>query len=71
MTAHRHQVSLNGQALHTTASSLQALLVERGYDLRSALACALNTVFVPRAQWAQQALREGDRVDVVTPIAGG
>ena len=65
------RVSLNGQLLNTAAASLQGLLVERGYDLHAAFACALNAVFVPRMQWPQQPLQDGDRVDVVTPITGG
>jgi sulfur carrier protein len=71
MNANVRKVSLNGQTLDTAASSLQALLVERGYDVRAAFACALNAVFVPRPQWSQQLLRDGDRIDVVAPITGG
>jgi sulfur carrier protein len=50
---------------------LQALLLERGHDLNSALACAINNHFVPRAQWPSQPLQAGDRVDVIAPITGG
>jgi sulfur carrier protein len=35
------------------------------------MACAVNNMFVPRAQWAGRELHDGDRVDVVTPITGG
>lgn len=64
-------LSLNGEPLHSDAATLQALLAERGYDQSAAFACALNHVFVPRHHWPQQALRDGDRIDVVTPVAGG
>lgn len=64
-------ISLNGEPVHSAAPTLHALLVERGYNLQAAFACAINAVFVPRAQWPQQALREGDRIDVITPVTGG
>ena len=64
-------LSFNGQALQTAAPTLQALLIERGYDLRTAMACAVNTDFVPRAQWPQRLLSAHDRIDVVAPITGG
>ena len=50
---------------------LQALLLARGYKLETAFACAINNTFVPRAQWPERQLENGDRIDVVTPITGG
>jgi sulfur carrier protein len=64
-------LSLNGEPLHSDAATLQALLAERGYDQGGAFACALNHVFVPRHHWPQQPLRDGDRIDLVTPVTGG
>jgi len=64
-------LSLNGEPLQSDAATLQALLAERGCDQGVAFACALNHVFVPRHHWPQQALRDGDRIDVVTPVTGG
>ena len=64
-------ISMNGERLDTEAVSLQALLLRRGYVLESAFACAINSSFVPRAQWPERVLQAGDRVDVITPIAGG
>ncbi len=64
-------LSLNGEPLLTEAPTLQALLLERGYDPGAAFACALNHVFVPRHHWPQQAVRDGDRIDVITPVTGG
>jgi sulfur carrier protein len=34
-------------------------------------AVAVNTRFVPRAQYTQQPLREGDRVEIIAPVTGG
>ena len=64
-------ISLNGERLATDAPTLQALLLSRGYELKGAFACAINNAFVPRAKWADRALNPGDRIDVITPIAGG
>ena len=68
MTLH---ISLNGQAATTDTTTLQALLLAQGYDLATAFACAINNGFVPRTQWPMRALENGDRIDVITPIAGG
>ena len=65
------EISLNGECIATQAFTLQALLLERGYDLKSAFACAVNRDFVPRPQWPERALQSGDRIDVITPIQGG
>jgi sulfur carrier protein len=64
-------VSLNGKRMATNAASLYALLQAQGYDFKSAFACAINNTFVPRPQWPDRALQAGDKIDVITPIAGG
>ena len=64
-------VSLNGDRLNVEATSLQALLLARGYKLESAFACAINNTFVPRPQWPERLLASGDCIDIVTPITGG
>lgn len=65
------EISLNGKRLETGAADLQALLLAQGYELKNAFACAVNSTFVPRAQWPARVLNPGDRIDVITPIAGG
>ena len=64
-------VSLNGDRLNVEATSLQALLLARGYKLESAFACAINNTFVPRPHWPERLLASGDCIDIVTPITGG
>ena len=64
-------VSLNGKPASVEATSLQALLLASGYKLESAFACAINNTFVPRSQWAEHMLVNGDKIDIVTPITGG
>jgi len=65
------ELSLNGERTNAEADTLQVLLLERGYKLDSAFACAINNIFVPRQQWPERALQKGDRIDIVTPITGG
>ena len=36
------EISLNGERIATEAATLQGLLLERGYELKSAFACAVN-----------------------------
>ena len=64
-------ISLNGQRVDVDAATLQDLLRQRGYEPGAAIDCAINQQFVPRAQWAQRTLNDGDRIDVVSPITGG
>ncbi|MGB4117821.1 MAG: sulfur carrier protein ThiS [Polaromonas sp.] len=65
------ELSMNGERVSTDAVTLQAMLLERGYKLETAFACAINNAFVPRPQWPQRMLENGDRIDIVTPITGG
>ncbi|CAG7603372.1 sulfur carrier protein ThiS [Candidatus Vallotia tarda] len=34
-------------------------------------AIAINGEFVPRAQYSARALKQGDRIDIIKPVAGG
>ena len=65
------ELSLNGERVTTDPPTLHALLQSRGYDFKAAFACAINNAFVPRPQWPERALQNGDRIDIVTPITGG
>ena len=65
-------LSVNGQRVDSAAATLAALLAERGFDGGvGGCACAVNGLFVPRANWAAQALADGDCIDVVAPVTGG
>ena len=64
-------ISMNGERVAIVATTLQALLLARGYKLETAFACAINNSFVPRPQWPERVLADGDRIDIVTPITGG
>ena len=65
------ELSMNGERIATEPCTLQALLLARGYKLDTAFACAINNSFVPRTQWPERLLVDGDKIDIVTPITGG
>jgi sulfur carrier protein len=60
----QHPVELPG----TQASVADALAQ---WNARPPYAVALNTQFVPKSQYASQALHEGDRLEVISPVTGG
>ena len=64
------KIIVNGDSVAVQAVSLDQLLVELGYgDAR--VATAVNGAFVARDSRADCTLREGDRLEVVTPRQGG
>ena len=64
-------ISINGERTSIEATTLQALLLARGYKLEAAFACAINNTFVPRPHWPERMLLNDDKIDIVTPITGG
>ena len=40
-------------------------------EAKPPFAAAVNTQFVPKTQYAQQFLRDGDRVEIISPVTGG
>lgn len=63
-------VKVNGETIETEQADLAGLLRELGYRGET-FAVAINGDFVPRAQYAQTPLGEGDSLDVVAPVVGG
>ena len=65
------EISLNGQRreINESISLLQAV-EDLGYRSEK-IAVAINSEFVPRANYANTFLRNGDAVDVVLPMQGG
>lgn len=64
------QLEMNGEAVHTQAPTLEALLKERSVDAGT-VAVAADGRFVSRAQYAQLRLAEGMRLEVLTAMQGG
>ncbi len=64
------QIEVNGKKLDVAAETLAALLRELDYDGRH-VATALNQNFVRRTERSQTRLKDGDRIEIVSPRQGG
>ena len=62
-------ITLNGQACRTDATTLTALLAEQGFGPK--VATARNGDFVPATLRPATPLAEGDRIEVLAPMQGG
>jgi len=63
---------INGESRQVPQAPLDGLLRHLGFgEVRRGLAVALNGQLVPRAQWGQQALADGDRLEIVRAVTGG
>ena len=64
-------VVVNGAFAPLVANVIE-LLEGVGVDPRArGVAVAVNGTVVPRRDWAQQTLADGDRIEIVKPFAGG
>ena len=63
-------LSVNGEPRRVAARTVAALLAELGHA-GGHVAVAVNEDVVRRSAWGEAALRDGDRVEVVTPRQGG
>ena len=64
------RIDLNGASTVTDAGTLAVLLEEQGFDAAS-VATALDGLFVPRSARAATELRDGAKVEVLSPMQGG
>ena len=64
------KIVVNGEILSAQSSDLAALLVELDYET-ALVATAVNETFVRGKERAATPLREGDRVEILTPRQGG
>lgn len=65
-------VTLNGDAVPLSQTALPDALCEIGYDPdQQGIAVAVNMAVVPRSEWAQTELADGDRIDIVGAKQGG
>ena len=72
MTQTALQIRVNGQDELLEVATLAALLQEKAVDTgKRGIAVAVNGAIVPRAVWAQTALRTGDRIEIVRVLQGG
>lgn len=63
-------VTVNGEATSTAATTLAGLVESLGHEARS-VATAVNGAFVARAARGQHRLAPGDAVEIVAPRQGG
>ena len=65
-------VMVNGDTVTLSTAPLPNALCELGYDHdQPGIAVALNMSVVPRSEWPQTELADGDRIDIVGAKQGG
>ncbi len=64
------KVIINKQE-HVLAAGATLLDAITAIEAKPPFAAAVNTQFVPKTQYAQQTLNEGDRVEIISPVTGG
>jgi sulfur carrier protein len=63
---------VNGAEERLAAATIADLMAARAHAPNArGVAVALNGRVVPRAAWAETALRDGDRVEIVRAMQGG
>jgi sulfur carrier protein len=61
---------VNGETKRASAQSVRALLAELAYE-GSFFAVAVNQNVVPRRDWDEPVLKDGDKIEIVSPRQGG
>ena len=64
-------VRVNGEERRLAPGTVLDAVVRELAAAPTGVAAALNETVVPRARWAHTALRDGDRVEVLTAVQGG
>jgi sulfur carrier protein len=66
------EVTLNGETITLSNEQLPDALCEIGYDPeQQGIAVAINMSVVPRSEWTQTNIADGDRIDIVGAKQGG
>lgn len=68
------KVLINAQPVELSPGATVAGAVahqQSAHGLTGPFAVAVNLQFVPRAQYDQTPLREGDRIEIIAPVTGG
>lgn len=63
-------VTVNGTSLDISGQNLEGYLAGEGYD-KKRIAVELNGEIVPKAQYGQTVLKDGDALEVVSFVGGG
>ena len=65
-------ITVNGEVQRVAAAPLRDALCEIGYDPeQQGIAVALNLTVVPRAEWEEVRVDEGDQLDIIGAKQGG
>lgn len=64
------KLTINGEAKDSAAATLAALVESLGMK-PDRVAVELNHEIVPRGQWAETQLNDGDRLEIVHFVGGG
>jgi len=64
------KITVNAEPHEVASLTLSAALSELGYD-NPTLATAVNGSFVPRSERVDTALKDGDLLEVLSPMQGG
>ncbi len=64
------RITVNGEAREVKATHVASLLHELAYEGEH-FAVAVNFDVVPRARWAEAALKAGDEIEIISPRQGG
>ena len=65
------EIRVNGEAVRlNNSTNLRALVSER-IERVEGVAVARNEEVVPRSEWADTAVRDGDRIEILVAAQGG
>jgi thiamine biosynthesis protein ThiS len=64
------KIMLNGESREVGAANILALIEEIGIEARK-LAVEQNLEIVPRSQYHEAAIHDGDRIEIVHFVGGG
>jgi sulfur carrier protein len=64
------RVIVNGESREVSSTRVDALLGELEYE-GTHFAIAVNYDVLPKSQWAQTPLNNGDEIEIITPRQGG
>jgi len=65
------EISLNGEPTKVAANTNLAQLVAQFSNAEKPVAAAIDGDFVPRSEHRETQLKNGDKIDLVSPVGGG
>ena len=64
------KITINQRATDLQANATVADALAQ-MQAKPPFAVAVNTMFVPKSQYASHALNDGDKMEVISPVTGG